>query len=361
MIGNLVRKQILDMQEINWGDVPDNTGMRLLWGENPNAPKEVFDVLEKEIKKINLYPSPTKNRLKELLALYNDVKAENIVPTNGSDGALELIAKVFIAENDELIIPVPSYPCFTSVSQMMGAKNIYVPLGEDFSLDTKKIVSKITKKTKIVWIANPNNPTGNILISQDELESFIKQIPCIVVFDECYFEFAKVSAATLIDKYPNIIVTRSFTKAFGLAGVRLGYIIASKEAVQYLNKLEQTNLVFNINRFALVAGEALLKNKNAIDKSINSFLNLKSNFEKLLSKVNGIRVIPTKTSFCLLDTKSTSIPAKELKEQLSKRGIYIKDCSIYQELGDFYAYLGVPDQKYQEKVISEIEKVIERE
>ena len=188
MIKKLVRKQILQMKEINWGDIPDGNGMRLLWGENQKFLSIYKDAIEKEISKINLYPSPSKSVLKKALAEYNNVREENILPTNGSDEALELIAKVFIAECDEVVIPVPSFPCYDSDSQMMGAKIVTLNLENDFSLDVDKLLKLVTKKTKVIWIANPNNPTGNLLLNQKQIKEIAKKAQCLLVIDECYFE-----------------------------------------------------------------------------------------------------------------------------------------------------------------------------
>jgi len=357
MITQLVRKQIRDMEEINWGDIPDTTGMRLLWGENQELIKLYKKALRSEINKVNLYPSPTKNRLKKNIARYNNVSADAIIPTNGSDEALELIAKVFIAEGDEVIIPVPSYPCFASVSQMMGAKISPILLEKDFSFSLEKIVKAVTKKTKIIWIANPNNPTGNVLISQKDIEKFVQQIDCLIVFDECYFELSGVTAAQLTKKYNNVIVTRSFTKAFALGGARLGYIIANRETATYLNRLQQTNLVFNVNRFAQAAGNALLEQPQTVKEVIERFKKFKSNFEKKLQKIPSLEVIPTKTTFCFMKLNA-KITGKQLKEKLAKANIFIKDCSIYQNLGSRYVYLGVPQKKYQMTVVNAIKKII---
>src|SRR5690242_3581193 len=120
MIDQLVRQQIKNMQEINWGEIPDNNPYRLLWGENQQALAIYKNAIVNEIQKINLYPSATKLRLREKIASYNNVSSDNIVLTNGSDEALELIAKVFLDPVDEVVIPSPSYPGFTSASEMMG-------------------------------------------------------------------------------------------------------------------------------------------------------------------------------------------------------------------------------------------------
>lgn len=357
MITQLVRKQIREMQEINWGDIPDTTGMRLLWGENQKFMQVYKEAVENEIEKINLYPSPTKQILKEELARYNKVDPENIIPTNGSDEALELISKVFIAENDEAIMPQPSYPCFESVSQMMGAKMVVVPLEKDFSLNVDQLLKAVTNKTKVVWIANPNNPTGNILLSEKQIGYIAEKISCLLVIDECYFELGGVTGASLIKKYPNLIVVRSFSKVFALAGARLGYLICNQEAAAYLNRLQQTNQVFCVNRFAQAAAIAILRQSQLIKESITEFQKLKQGFEAKLREIPQLEVLETKTTFCLTRIKSITTAA-QLKEELKKEDIFVKDCSIYEGLGKQYMYLGIPQERYQQQVIKSISDVL---
>ncbi|KKR32017.1 MAG: Histidinol-phosphate aminotransferase [Candidatus Gottesmanbacteria bacterium GW2011_GWC2_39_8] len=354
----LVRKQILNMKEINWGDIPDDTPFRLLWGEN----QQVLDVYRKaivnEIDKINLYPSPTKLKLREKIARYNKVRSDNVLVTNGSDEALELIAKVFIEENDEVITAIPSFPVYLSVSVMMGAKIISVPLNSNFELDIDKLLRRVNSKTKIIWIANPNNPTGNILLSIVQIKRILEKIECILVIDECYFELTNISAKKLIKRYPNLIITRSFTKIFALGGVRLGYILADVRTVSYLSRLQQNNQAFNVNRFAIAAGIAILDKPQLIKKSIDDFIRSKDNFESLLKEIPSLKIICTKTTFCLLKLPE-QISAGELKKELAEKNIFIKDCSMYKNLGKQYMYLGIPLIKYQKQVVRIIKNIME--
>ena len=357
MINQLVRKSILKIEKINWGNIPNDKGARLLWGENPIAPIGAVNAIRNEAIRVNFYPSPTKLILRKLLAKYNKVSPENIIITNGSDEAIELIAKVFISEKDQVIFPVPTFPVYKSASLMMGAKVKTIPLKKDFSLDIKKLFKLVNNKTKIIWIANPNNPTGNILLNQTEIQSLTTKLDCLLVIDECYFELVQVTAAGLVNNYPNIVVIRSFSKVFGLAGARLGYIIANKKTASYLNRLQLANQVFNVNRFAQAAAQEILKNPKIVRQLINKYNRQKQNFEKLLNQIESIRVIPTKTTFCLLKINE-DISSTQLKEKLQKKDIYIKNCSLYQLLGEKYVYLGVPAEKYQQFVVNAIKKVV---
>lgn len=355
-IDRLVRRPIRNMEAIDWGEVPEDTPFRLMYGENQQTVDVYKDALISEIARINLYPSGTKQVLRERLAAYNDIPADQIVVTNGSDEALELIAKVFIDEGDGVVIPQPSYPCFTSDSETMGASIQYVDLETDFSLDPAKIVAATTDKTKIVWIANPNNPTGNLLLDAKQIEELAKQLDCLLVIDECYFELSQVTAAPLIAKYPNIVVTRSFSKVFALAGLRLGYIMASPEVVNYLNRLQLSNQVFNVNRFALAAGTAILSDSKFVTEFVETFQEMKTAFERQLA-TTPLQILPTKTTFCIAKLPA-SITARELKAQMQQKGILIKDCSIYPGFGEQYIYLGVPQTIYQETVTQAIKEAL---
>jgi len=357
MITQLVRKQIREMQEINWGEIPDNTGMRLLWGENQNLINVCKKAIEKESEKINLYPSPTKKILREELAQYNNVDPKNVVPTNGSDEAIELIAKVFIAENDEAVIPVPSFPCYASVSQMMGAKILTLPLENDFSLSVDKLLNLVTDRTKVIWIANPNNPTGNLLLNEKQVKDIAKQVNCLLIIDECYFELGGITAASLIESCPNVIVLRSFSKVFAMAGARLGYILCNQEVAKYLNTLQMSNQPFSVNRFAQAAAVAILRQPLLIEKSVSRFLQLKKGFENKLNEVAELEVLETKTSFSLVKVAS-SITGAQLKEKLKEENIFIKDCSIYEGFGKQYIYLGIPLKEYQDKAVEAIRTVL---
>ncbi len=360
MKNNLVRPEILKMKNTNWGEIPDGTGLRLLWGENPIVPKVCIEEIKKEIKKINLYPSPTQKVLKEKLAEYTGLRQENIIVTNGSDDAIELLCKVFINNGDEVIIPTPTFPIYYSSSMLMGAKIKTIPLEKDFSLDIAKILNALSKKTKIIWIANPNNPTGNMLLTEEKISKLALKANCIIAVDECYFEQSGISFVNLINKFPNIIIIRSFSKSFALAGLRLGYIVGSKNLAEFLSKLKQTNEVFSVNRLSIAAGTAILSDKKSIIKQSGQYKKLKADFEDRLRKIKGIKVIETKTNFSLLDIQKTKITSKKLKTKLEEKNILIKDCSIYAGFGNFYVYLGVPAKKYQKQFIGELEKIIRR-
>lgn len=362
MIDTWVRNEIKQMKPVAWGDIPEDSLGRLLWGENPLLPLPAIRAIKKEVRRINQYPSPTQGELKKLLATYNGVKPENIIITNGSDDALELIAKVFVAPNDEVLIPIPTFPCYETVSQMMGAVIRTIPLNRDFSLPLPQLRESLTPKTKIVWFANPNNPTGNILIQPQEITLLAPKIKGVLIVDECYFEISGVTAVPFIRNDSNIIVVRSFSKVFGLAGIRLGYIIADPQVISYLTLLAANNQVFAVNRFALAAGTALLRDTSYVQKQIKQFTALKNEFERKLKQIDCLKVVPTQTTFCLIQITKPRRSAKQLKRKLEQQyGIFVKDCSIYQNLSPSYVYLGVPKRNYQRAVVKALQTLLAEE
>ena len=357
-ISQKVRPQIQEIKTTNWGEIPENSNFRLMFGENPFTLDECIMAIKQEVNKLNTYPSPTKEVLIKKIAKYNKILSENIVVTNGSDDGIELIAKVFINLKDEVIIPIPTFPVYESVSKMMGANIVGISLDKDFKLNTDELVKKVNKSTKIIWIANPNNPTGNILISKDRIEWLLKKVPNIfVVIDECYFELSEITAKDLIKKYNNLIILRSFSKIFGLAGLRLGYIISNPTIVSYCKALQQNNQPFSVNRFALAAGIAVMDNLTKISKIIKEYKETKNYFEKKIRQIKGAEVLLTITTFSLIKLPE-QFSALFIKNELIKKRIYIKDCSIYSGLGSRYIYLGIPKKNAQQKIIKELAKII---
>jgi len=353
-----IRPSIREIKITNWGEIPENNDLRLMFGENPFIWKECIGAIKKETNKINIYPSPTKKELIKKIAEYNNIVSKNIVVTNGSDDGIELITKVFINSKDEIIIPIPTFSVYDSASRMMGAKIINIPLGEDFKLNLNKLVAKVNKSTKIIWIANPNNPTGNILVSKEKIEWLINAVPdTLVVIDECYFELSQVTAKDLVKKYNNLIILRSFSKIFGLAGLRLGYIISNPSIIRYCNALQQNNQPFSVNRFALASGMTVMNDFSKINRVTEKYKKAKNDFEKMLTQIKSLKMIPTYTTFILIKLPKP-YNASFIKNELSKREIYIKDCSIYCGLGSQYIYLGIPKKTVQKKFIKELVSII---
>lgn len=352
---NLSRKDAKKIEPINWGISSPNQ-IRLLWGENNAEINEnVKSALMKEMDRVNMYPDPTKKELKEKLAKYNNVDSENIVIGNGSDEIIEAIAKTFIESGDEIVIPVPSFPTYSNVSLLMGGIVKEILLDEKFNLNIDNLIGNINEKTKVIFIANPNNPTGNMLVSKRDIERIMSNFEGLLVIDECYFEIAGETVMDLVKKYENLLVLRSFSKCFALAGLRIGYAVGSNAIISEIEKVTNTLQPFNVNRFALAAASAAIDYK---DDSVNRWLGMKRDFVGRLKLIDNIQIIDTKTTFILLDLSNFKMSGLDFKKKMAEKNILVKDCGIYKNFRSNYAYLGIPKRNEFDYVIKSIKEVL---
>lgn len=348
------RNAIQKMKPIKWAKPSSKMKIFLCHGENPFRFAPLVCVIKREAKMINKYPDHVQKELKRKLAKYTGLKSDNVILGNGSDGLIALIAKVFLNEGDESLTISPSFPGYKVATQIMGGVIKYVPLNKEFKISAKEILNVITNKTKIIWIANPNNPTGNILLDSNEIEKILKNYHKIFVVDECYFEFSGISSVQLIKKYKNLIITRSFSKSYAMAGSRFGYALACEEIIKSMYKVDDSSEPFAVNRFAQAGALAVLNNPKKARLFVNTFLKFKKDFEKKLQQIEGIECIETKTSFSLIKTKLRS---KNLVQALKNYGIAIKSCEIYENMDPNISCLAIPTKKEQKKVLQALKMI----
>ncbi len=236
--------------------------IKLSSNENPYAPFEKCrEAMISEINRINIYPEKNYKKLKMLLGEKFGVSKDYISLGHGAGSVLEEIAKTFLEEGDEVLVPRQSYRLYREISKIMGAKVIEISLDESDCINPADYIAAITPKTKLIWICNPNNPTGTV-IQKEKFETFIESLPEHVwmVVDEAYAEFA--DKEELPDMIPyiqnkkNVISVRTFSKYYGLAGARLGYLIAHPEVIQMYDTVSEP---FNANRIALAGAVTLLE------------------------------------------------------------------------------------------------------
>ncbi|UCC94291.1 MAG: histidinol-phosphate transaminase [Candidatus Omnitrophota bacterium] len=304
---------------------------KLASNEIPFSPLYLRDALTRELKNVSRYPESNCFYLRKVLAKKLKVCGEQIVFGNGSDEVITLALRAFIERGEEVIVSYPTFLIYEIQARIEGAKIRRVPL-KDFRYDLDAIARKVTRKTKIIFIANPDNPTGTYL-AHKEVEGFLRKIPkrVLVYFDEAYFEFAPNDfprTAALLKKRGNIIFTRTFSKAYGLAGLRIGYGVASLEVAGILNKVREP---FNINRFAQCAALNALQNKNFLKKIISYTQNEKRYLYRQL-QVLDISFIKSATNFILVNFKKDT---RSLYEYLLGQGIIVRELRSWG-LKDFF-------------------------
>ncbi len=353
-----IRKPVKKMSTIQWGKANyDDSYIILKWGENPYSPsKNITSAINKSLYTTNRYPN-LMTILKNQLKKYTGCNVSQICLTNGSDKVFRLIAEVFVDKNDEAMTFSPSYPVFDESINMMGGKIIKVPLDKNFKIPALKLLNKyVTNSTKIIYVCNPNNPTGNFIATNQEIELLLK-LNLIVVVDEAYFEFSDKTAISLLKKYDNLIILRSFSKTFGLAGLRVAYTLSSPKIIDYLTRIEDSLEVFNTATPSLAGVIASIDNYQDIRKNIEKINNTKRVLVEKLNKMN-ILTYPSFTSFIMFNLKKIGIKTKDFIQGMEQEKIILKDVSIYLGLSEFDVYMAIPRDNQLEKVVSSINKVI---
>lgn len=257
-------------------------GLRLDFNERlaPLPAKVLAAVKNFDPQKFMIYPSY--GDLVKKIAKYAQVNAENVMITNGSDQGMELIFRTFVSAGDKVVIPSPSFAMFYQVAQVQGAEIVKPSYKSDGSFPFEEVIELLSTKPKLLVICNPNNPTGTLL-SLEKIEAILEAAgETLVYVDEAYFEFSKITVAGLIKKYPNLFVTRTFSKAFGLAALRIGYLISSKANIDEMLKVRGP---YDINQIAKVATEASLETLPELKKYCDEVMNVaKPLIEKFFRK-----------------------------------------------------------------------------
>ncbi|MDD5411761.1 MAG: histidinol-phosphate transaminase [Methylobacter sp.] len=302
--------------------------IKLASNENPLGPgKKALEAIQAALPQLTLYPDGNGFNLKQALSRQYAIEMSQITLGNGSNEILELVARAFLMPGLEAIFSQHAFAVYPIVTQAVGATAVVVPaLNYGHDLDT--MLQRVTDKTRVVFIANPNNPTGTLL-SQASVESFISALPesCVCVLDEAYFEFVRtvesVNSIDWLKKHPNLIVTRTFSKAYGLAGLRVGYGLSSPQMADILNRVRQP---FNNNALALVAAEAALTDfehlKNTITVNTQGMQQLTDGFKDL-----GLEWIESAGNFVLVDVKQ---PGQPLYEALLRKGVIVRPVGNYE-------------------------------
>lgn len=275
-----------------------NETIRLCFNENPfgTSPK-ALEAMQKSLSLSSRYDFKLADVLCEKIAGNNNVKKENILVSAGSSFLLELITKYVSLDKGHIIIPDPSFTIFAPIAEFLGMSKSVIELNDKKKIDLEKMKSSIQKDTKLIYICNPNNPTGDLL-SRAEIENFIKSIPdnIIILVDEAYIEFTtQKSLSDLVDIYKNLIVTRTFSKLYGFAGARLGYAIGHPKMIENLKKLQSWSGA-EISVVTMAGAIAALDDKEFINKVLDNNQKAKD-FTISEFNIRGIKTIPSSANF----------------------------------------------------------------
>jgi histidinol-phosphate aminotransferase len=296
--------------------------IKLASNENPfgSSPK-AKEAIAREVENISIYPDGAAVELTNAVAKYHGVNPDQIIFGAGSDEIILMIARAFLVPGDETIMADQTFPQYKHNVQIENGVSIEVPL-KNGTHDLIAMQQRITDKTKIVWVCNPNNPTGTINTS-DDVEDFLSKVPShvLVVLDEAYCEYVEdpsfPDGLALLKKYPNIILLRTFSKIYGLASLRIGYGIGRPDVIRSINQVREP---FNTSRFGQAAALAALHDEDFITKcrqaNKEGLAYYQSAFEEL-----GLQAFPAHGNFIMVDVKR---PAQDVFNALLRRGIIVR-------------------------------------
>lgn len=355
---NLALQRIQDMKSYNPPLAGRRTfsGILLDFNERTLPPSSrVQTAIQNLLRSNKLQLYPEYGDLEKKIGKFAGVKANQVMITNGSDQAIDLIFRTFTDVGDTVIIPTPSFRMFSQSAQIMGNK-ILRPLynKEDLSFPLKEVLEMISDCVKLIVICNPNNPTGT-LVSIDNIEKIAKKAPnAILLVDEAYFDYSKITTIPLIKKYPNIFVIRTLSKAFGLPSLRIGYVVASDV---YINELLKVRGPYDVNMIAYTASLAAFDDLKAIKKYSNEIMNqAKPMVEDFFSK-SGITFYQSAANFLLYRPK-----IEKEAEILRENGILVRAQDKTNIEGALRLTIGTTDQMkrfmkvYQNAILNKAEK-----
>ena len=319
---------------------------KLASNENQFGPSpKALEAIKEELHEVIFYPESYPFDLIQELSEMLGVKQEQLVVGSGGEGLLWQVVLSFINKGDEIVLADPTFDVYRIASSVIGGIPVKIPL-KGMAFDIDAMLAAVNEKTKIFFLCNPNNPTGHIA-SQDEIDRIVKELPedVVLVIDEAYYELASLTPdyprdnISIIEKRPNTIVLRSFSKTYGLAGVRIGYIITSPEIAGKLNLVGPT---FKINRLAIAAARGAIKDTEYRDYYVKENAAAR---DTLLSfyETKGWTSFPSYTNFVFTDT---GLDSKLFFEELQKRGVIIRPGFLWGERWQtwFRISTGTPDQ-----------------
>ncbi len=298
-------------------EVPVESIIKLDANENPYGCSPRVNKALAACSYLNIYPDDGQTRLRKLLGEYTGIDARHIVAGGGSNQLIDLVLRLFITEGDEVINCVPTFGIYSFSTVLCGGALVEVPRDENFAANVGAVKAAINKKTKMVFLANPNSPTGNTTSQKDILEILDTGVPVLV--DEAYYEFSGETVAPLLSQYENLMVLRTFSKWAGLAGLRVGYGLFPPEIADYLLR---TKIPYNVNVAALVAVEESLKDLDYLLGRVKAIVAERERLFGELKKLKFLRPFPSQANFIFCSVLNGK--ASEIQQKLRNKGILVR-------------------------------------
>ena len=329
---------------------------------NPLGPsKKALEAAKNSFREIPAYPDSNCNQLRLALAgHFNNLSKNNIIVGNGSTELMYLFAEVFLKKGDTALIPAPTFGEYESAVRRTGETVKLVKLDKDFNIDDGAVIREMAC-AKIVFLCNPNNPTS-ILIPNQTLTEIVDRAlerDTLVFLDEDFLEFVEnekeLSLIGKIKSYPNLFILRSFTKIYGLTGLRVGYGIANEEII---SALSCAKIPWNVNCLAQAAAVAALKDEEHLRVTRELIKKEKTRLLAEMAEIKSFRIFQPDANFFFIDIRKSGLTAAELKKKLLQQGILIRDCTSFRGLDRYYIRVAVKTRVENERLIEALKGTV---
>ena len=332
--------------------------IRLMGNENQYGPSpKVVEAIKNAAQWVNRYPSPIYVDLIEKIAEYASVKPENILLGAGSLEIMDAIFRAFLDPGDNVILSAPTYKPYVLRIKICGGVPRLIPMRKNengFSRDMRKILQALDSQTKAIVFLNPNNPTG-IPLTEEELEKVLDK-PVLIVIDEAYYEFCGKTFVPFVEENENAIVIRTLSKAFALAGLRLGYAIANPSLVDYVSRVQ---LPFRVTELTAHAALAALNDMEYAEKTIKKITEERERLFSELSKIEGLKPYPSAANFILVKITHKKYSAEKISSLLLGKRIIVRGFTGAPGLGDGgYIRISVGTREQNDKLISALKSIL---
>ena len=301
--------------------------VKLASNENPLGPSPIaVEAMQLAIKHVHLYPYGNGYYLKQYLSYHLCLKPDQLILGNGSNEVLQIIGETFISPNDEVIYSESAFVVYQLVATICGAKSVVTPM-QGYDQDIETMIAAITERTKVIFIANPNNPTGT-MVTAAQVQTLMDYVPehVLVVFDEAYGEYINrvdyPQTLSYVQQARNVVISRTFSKVYGLAGMRIGYGIAPLHLIELMNRVRQP---FNCNLVAQAAAQAALSDLDYVEQSRKTNAQEKQKLYQALATL-GVQYIPSEGNFIMLNLNQSG---EAVAQQLLQQGIIVRPITGY--------------------------------
>jgi histidinol-phosphate aminotransferase len=300
---------------------------------------------------LRMYPEDEEGKLREKLVSYIGVPKDFLTVGNAGDELIDRIIRLFMEKGEAALSFAPSFAIPRLCVKRLEGEYITVPLKSDFQIDVKAMLAKFSDRTRLLYLCSPNNPTANQMNAED-VEKLVRAFPGVVILDEAYGEFADYSFVPRIRDFPNMIILRTFSKAFGLAMLRLGYCVANPELATILT--QKAPLPYPVSGFTIRMGIKMLENQDIMREAVAALVAERGKLISALNQVEGVQAFPSQADFLLINTRK---PADEVYEKLLARGIMLKKWGqIMQFPNCFRVTVGLPDMN--KKLIEALKQIM---